>query len=60
MLSGKRTIGKDRGGTEDKKDNKKHHMFVRTLWCKAPLKCIGFSHVSFLGAEVRHEIVSVE
>lgn len=55
MLSGRRTIGKDRGGTEDKKHNKKHHLFVRMPCCNALLKCIGFSHVSFLRAEVRQE-----
>lgn len=56
MLSGRRTIGKDRGGAEDKKHNKKqHHPFVRTPRRDAPLKRVGFSHVSFLRAEVRWE-----
>ncbi len=55
MLSGRRTIGKDGGGTDDKKHNKKHHLFVRIPCCNTPLKCIGFSHVSFLPAEARQE-----
>ena len=50
MLSRRRTIGKDRGGTDDKKHNKKHHLFVRMPCRSAPLKCIGFSHVSFLAS----------
>lgn len=54
MLSGRRTIGKDRGGTEDKKHNKKHHLFVRMLCCNAPLKCIGFSSC-FISCEQRRE-----
>lgn len=36
MLSGRRTMGEDKRGTEGKKHNKKHHLFVR-MPC-----CIGF------------------
>ena len=34
MLSGRRTIGKDIGVTEDK-HNKKHHLFVRMFCCNS-------------------------
>ena len=31
MLSGRRTIEKDKGGMENNKNTKKHHLFVRML-----------------------------